>query len=1144
MKKLFAASLSVIILLVIFLSFMIVGHAAETTVTFNGLGYSHEEEIPLNTNIGGFVFDNGNGLGVLFYGGQGQDSTDCISPNDGPDGDPKVVNVFTIKRADNSSFKLVSMYLDDDDGYGSQYYSIDGYFNNAKVDAYHLDVDAFIANTHTFNWDCVDEVRITAKSQDDYYNAYNVQALIDNIVYDDAVAPNTAPSISTNNGLTLSEGATSSLQTHLVATDNEQSDPTLVYTVIDLPNNGVITKDGAVLTLNGTFTQAQIGAGNISYVHDGTDTTSDSFTFKVSDGAGEEVTGQTFYITITPVNDNPTISWLPTDVSVVEDTLSNVDLSAAILTDDSGSAPITLYIQANTGTVMATSGGGVTVSGSGTQTITLSGTVSNIDTYLNTASNIKFIGAPNAYGSNAATLTLTANDGGNTGTGGGTDVALGSVNMDIAAVNDPPYVINNLGLGLNEGASKTITTTALSAGDVETADSLLSFTLTSGPSNGHLENTDNPSVSITSFTQQNLTDGKILYVHNGSNTISDSFTFKVADDEGGELTGQTFSITINAIDDDAPTISKNDCLTLDEGATKSLETLLVATDTEQNDDALIYTVTDLSDNGSLKNNGATLTLNGSFTQAQLDAGSVTYTHDGTNTTSDSFTFKVSDGPNELTNQTFNITVNAVDDDAPTISKNDGLTLDEGQTKSLRALLIATDTEQNDASLTYTVTSLPSNGSLTMATFSQAQLDAGNVKYTHDGTNTTSDSFTFKVSDGPNELTGQTFNITVNAVDDDAPTISKNDGITLDEGAAKSLKALLIATDTEQNDATLTYTVTSLPSNGSLTMATFSQAQLDAGNVKYTHDGTNTTSDSFTFKVSDGPNELTGQTFNITVNAVDDDAPTISKNDGITLDEGAAKSLKALLIATDTEQNDATLTYTVTSLPSNGSLTMATFSQAQLDAGNVKYAHDGTNTTSDSFTFKVSDGANELAGQTFSITINPVDDPPAPTPEPTPEPTPTPNPTEQRVTVTGTLLDDDGKPLAGYTVELHSTPRTTVTDSKGRYTFTDVEVADHSLIVKENDGSTLKSFAITVKTGEDFAWSKPDDDSITAVVQDDTASIDVTIKIADDGTVTVNNIENIVNPQTGDVQQSSVWALVIVGALIISTMLIMKRKQLN
>ena len=149
-------------------------------------------------------------------------------------------------------------------------------------------------------------------------------------------------------------------------------------------------------------------------------------------GGGIDVTLGTVNIDITAVNDDPEMTGIPTDITVVENTVSDVDLSTATLTDvDASVNSITFTLTAAQGILSATSGGGVTVSGSGTATLTLSGSVSNIDTYLNTASFIQYTGPVALVGDNATTLSLKANDGGNTGTGGGTDVVLGTVNVDI-----------------------------------------------------------------------------------------------------------------------------------------------------------------------------------------------------------------------------------------------------------------------------------------------------------------------------------------------------------------------------------------------------------------------------------------------------------------------------------------------------------------------------------------------------------------------------------------------------------------------------------------------------------------------------------------------------------------------------------------
>ncbi len=75
----------------------------------------------------------------------------------------------------------------------------------------------------------------------------------------------------------------------------------------------------------------------------------------------------------------------------------------------------------------------MTVTNSGTGAITLTGTAAAIDAFLNTASAIQYTGALNANGDDAATVTITADDGSGA-------VELGVVNIDITAVIDPPVL--------------------------------------------------------------------------------------------------------------------------------------------------------------------------------------------------------------------------------------------------------------------------------------------------------------------------------------------------------------------------------------------------------------------------------------------------------------------------------------------------------------------------------------------------------------------------------------------------------------------------------------------------------------------------------------------------------------------------------
>lgn len=112
----------------------------------------------------------------------------------------------------------------------------------------------------------------------------------------------------------------------------------------------------------------------------------------------------------------------------------------------------------------------------------------------------------------------------------------------------------------------------------------------------------------------------------------------------------------------------------------------------------------------------------------------------------------------------------------------------------------------------------------------------------------------------------------------------------------------------------------------------------------------------------------------------DSAPTIKVNTGGTIDEGATLAItSSMLRATDKDSSDPDLAFSVTSGPANGQLNddirtdISSFTQGDINDGIIQYVHDGTDTITGDFGFSVSDGTNELAGQTFVITVTPVAD---------------------------------------------------------------------------------------------------------------------------------------------------------------------------
>ncbi|WAJ71411.1 cadherin-like domain-containing protein [Catenovulum adriaticum] len=876
---------------------------------------------------------------------------------------------------------------------------------------------------------------------------------------------NDAPTANTNTGLStsdISEGGSATLaQAKLEYTDVDDTAANLTYTVTTLPSYGSITLNDTALAVNETFTQDDINNGLVKYVHNGTDNLTDSFIFDLKDDEDAGVTGQTFSINVANVNDNTTVASLPTDSNFTEDTNGNLDLSAITFSDsDSANITVTLSISAGVFSTPADGSGvgsGVTETLVNSTTITLVGSVADINTYLDTTTNINYTGAANVAGDNQATLSVSVNDGDGSG-----DVSVGSINIDLTAVNDAPTVSTNSGLTLNEGASSQISNTVLAASDVDDAATDITFTITTLPANGSLFIDANSNSSLDdgealalngTLTQNDIdaaNNGGLHYVHNGGETTTDSFEFSVADggeDSAAAVTGQTFNITVTPIND-APTVANNAGLTLNEGANGQITTTeLNASDADDSGTGLTYTVTTVPSSGTLfvdansnstLDDGEALSVNDTFTQQDIEAlnnGGLRYEHDGGETTSDSFEFDLADGGEDsvaaVTGQTFAITINPVND-APTANTNTGLStsdISEGGSASItQAKLEYTDVDTTDTAtnLTYTVTTLPSYGSITLndtalavnETFTQDDINNGLVKYVHNGTDNLTDSFIFDLKDDENAgVTGQTFSINVANVNDNPTVASLPSGLSFTEDTNGNLDLSAVEfADTDNGTITVTLKIDggsfATPADGSSVIETLvdsstitltgSPADINAyldtvSNIKYTgaNNAYGENSAMLTVIANDGNADVTlGFTyFNI---AAVNDTPVVSNNNGLTLNEGASSQISnTALAASDVDDATSALTYTVSTLPTNGTLFVdnnandtlddgealsvpsnASFTQTTIDSDDLHYVHNGGETTSDSFVFKVSDDENAtVSGQTFAITVTPVNDQP-------------------------------------------------------------------------------------------------------------------------------------------------------------------------
>jgi LPXTG-motif cell wall-anchored protein len=467
-----------------------------------------------------------------------------------------------------------------------------------------------------------------------------------------------------------------------------------------------------------------------------------------------------------------------------------------------------------------------------------------------------------------------------------------TVNITVNPVNDAP-VANPDSFTVNEGGTFNGTLTGSDPEDDE-----LTFSVVDLPLNG--------SLVINA-------DGTFTYIHDGSETLSDSFTFRVYD---GQLysTGALVKVTINSVND-AP-VADPDEFTVDEGAT--FNGTLTGSDAE--DDELMFYVVDLPMYGTL-----VINTDGTFE----------YVHDGSETTADSFTFRVFDGDLYSEKALVEITINPVND-AP-VADPDEFTVDEGDT--FNGLLTGSDAE-NDKLLFYVV-DLPAHGSLVID-------EEGEFVYIHDGSETTSDSFTFRVFDGALYSEKAIVEITINPVND-AP-VADDDAFVVDQG--EEYVGLLTGSDAEDDE--LEFILVDGPDYGVLVLNA-------DGTFSYTHDDSENYDDSFTFKVNDGSADSNIATVTIEINATlpDQNAAPVADDYSFDVDQGEA--FNGMVTGSDEDEEDELVFILVTG-PVYGTLVFN-------PDGTFTYTHDDSENYDDSFTFKVNDGEADSEIATVTIEIN-------------------------------------------------------------------------------------------------------------------------------------------------------------------------------
>jgi|GEM_PF-5334543 len=452
--------------------------------------------------------------------------------------------------------------------------------------------------------------------------------------------------------------------------------------------------------------------------------------------------------------------------------------------------------------------------------------------------------------------------------------SVGDVQITVTSVNDVPILqTNSVGIVV-EGSEIRIDDNLLRVSDADHSAADITFTLTSSPEHGWLQR-DGLSMSPgETFTQEDLNNDRIRFLHDGSESVFDSFVFTVNDGAGGFISQQTFLLNVTQVNDQPPTIVSHSGASVVEihvPEKSVLVTTLAATDTDLPAEVLTYSLAGGTDASKFAIDAST----GVLTFAAEPDFEIPGDSDFDNVYE--VIVSVSDGLFD-TSQRFLVGVLDLYE-RPVLETNTGLTVDEGTSRAFSSqILRSVDIDSSAELIRYTLEARPSNGRIllegnTLATgdsWTQQDIDNGRVTYFHDGSETTTDSFRFSLSDESGEtVLVDDLTVDILAVND-APTVRPWQGATY-AGLALNVSApglLNGATDAEGD--VVTVRLVQAPANGTVRVRA-------NGSFTYTPTGGFVGVDSWLFVTTDGQNSSTPAMATVMVNPIQ--TPTSTGNSG-------------------------------------------------------------------------------------------------------------------------------------------------------------------------------------------------------------------------------------------------------------------------
>lgn len=800
----------------------------------------------------------------------------------------------------------------------------------------------------------------------------------------------------------------------------------MVYSLTALPQYGYLTLNGQRIGNGSVFTQQDINNKSLRYVHTATgedQNKQDSFGASLNDGATplNRSASVSVKLNIQPQNQLPEVSGRGT---VFEGQPQN-----AVVYGNVGQ-----YIEATTGGDPQDTSLTLTVTRLPDHgTLYFNGQPAQIGQNVNYADrNLLTYANDGIEGITQDSFGVRVTDqGGGTATPGSRET---DIILTVNSINDNPLFdsLSSQRATVNAGGTVVLTPAMINATDVDSTDEQISFVVnTANLTHGYLTLGGLRLQSGDAFTVEDVKAGRVSYVQyrNTSANEQDSFDFQVLDHAlnaywtntgafyaraGGVYDGDSpgysltrYRFTLGLADNvsnpqpgniptlDQPPVSvSSPVFGTDVNAPSSLShgTLLeggslVLAGTGNITDAtpgLSYTLANVSpsevvytwlgvdagESGLMlqKNvNGAWITLGplGTFTQEDINGGLIRIAHDGGENFSFNANFEVSAGRIALDNNgepqpvlwepTIRVFVQPIND-APVIEGSSGNLLAEGTTLVITSNMLSVS-DRDDAN----------SGS----PYENNQTLNGQTNYALNNEVIGTNALKLVFQSLPTGGTLQYFNgsdwVTITASDINALQL---DASILTTGSNSGLRFVSDGSEVRNTQ----FSVAAIDRWGTRSVSTATVGLV----ITNVNDGpaiavTSTAPDPLI--PVDSPNQAGG---------------TSANNPLTVIESGYGRITSAMLQAYDPDSSAEQVQYTLTSAPAFGRLARSTdgvnfnvlgsgssFTQQDVSNGYIYYLNDGVDrtTTADGFTFRLSDGEKEQAGNQFAITITPANDAP-------------------------------------------------------------------------------------------------------------------------------------------------------------------------